>query len=142
MFWAQPKLLQRPPPPPPETRFWLTEIELSDPELVAQRLEDVQPHVERELLRQRLAPEARVKACQQNYAAAQAVGVNPIEWMSKQSDDYLRDDAGLSSDEIQLLRDGKRAHHTPDQVLRVAELAYERRYNHSIFPRPSAVSAL
>ena len=100
MGWPQPKLQQRPPPPPPETRFWLTEAELSDPELLTQRLEDVRPHIERELLSQRLAPAARVKACQQNYAAAQAIGVNPIEWLSKQSDEYLRIDALLSSDEI------------------------------------------
>jgi hypothetical protein len=134
MGWPQPKLQQRPPPPPPETRFWLTEAELSDPELLTQRLEDVRPHIERELLSQRLAPAARVKACQQNYAAAQAIGVNPIEWLSKQSDEYLRIDALLSSDEIQLLRDGKRAHHTQDQVLNVAEVAYIRRYHHaSIF---------
>ena len=126
VHYPQPKLLKRPSPPPAETRFWLTEAELSDPELLAQRLEDVRPHIERELLRQQLEPEARAKACQLSFAAAHAVGVNPIEWMSKQSDDYLRADAGLSTDEVQLLRDGKSA--TQEQVLKVAELAYFRRF--------------
>ena len=34
---------------PPNERFWLTEAELSNPQLRAQRLQDVLPHIEHEL---------------------------------------------------------------------------------------------
>ena len=59
-FGSQGQSLERSPPPPPNERFWLTEVELSDPQLRAQRLQDILPHIEHMRLREQREQQVRM----------------------------------------------------------------------------------
>jgi len=107
---------------PPNERFWLTEAELSNPQLRAQRLQDVLPHIEHELLLQQREAEARVQANEANLAAITAAGLELMEMISQRTDTELSSN-GFTAAEIEIVRNGPGAHHTQQQILRVQEYA-------------------